>query len=274
MPDFTVVQGGRNAGLLPGGVGYVAITTGATPHVKTAWSDLVPALPFDARGLTLVVMGGSTPTSFLVDIGIGAAGQEQTIISNLIMGAGSDFSGQLRSIYLPIALPANTRLALRAQASGSNRVLRVSAIAHAGGFSSMPVLGRLTTYGGITGTSRGTQIDPGATANTKGAWTQITAATTNNAKLLCALVTFGGIANVPFTTWVLDIGIGAAGAETVLIADLPLHGGDVADAIYPPVQWFPVSVPVGTRLSARTRCEVTTAPPGGRAFDLQLMGAD
>jgi hypothetical protein len=106
-------------------------------------------------------------------------------------------------------------------------------------------------YGVDTTQCRGTQVTGGGTANTKGSWTQIAAATSADIHFLSAFIdvqdAFGSSAAQPF---LVDIGIGAAGSEIALIPNLlwsnPGQGGRQMVSVA-----LPIFIPAGTRISAR-----------------------
>lgn len=107
------------------------------------------------------------------------------------------------------------------------------------------------TVGMVAGASRGTQVYASATVNTKGAWTQLVAATTYPTSwvtVYLAQVTNGRI--------LVDIGVGAATAEVVMIPNL--HIDATATNIAQSVT-LPLSIPAGSRISARTQASVASA---------------
>jgi hypothetical protein len=85
-----------------------------------------------------------------------------------------------------------------------------------------------------------------ASVHTKGAWTQLIASTAAAADLLF-IYCINSTTNVA-TEGLLDIGIGAAGAETVMVANA--IGGQLSNALRND-QIFPVSIPAGSRVAAR-----------------------
>jgi len=104
---------------------------------------------------------------------------------------------------------------------------------------------RLVTVGQTAASSTGTTVTAG-TANVKGVWAQISAATPVNASgvivMLASLSANGD--------YLIDIGIGAAGFESVLIRNiLYCRRADDACAHFR----FDVGVPAGSRLVARAQ---------------------
>lgn len=120
------------------------------------------------------------------------------------------------------------------------------------------------TSGRPSGT-QGTAITP-ATAN-KGSWAQLIAATTHTTYGILICINSNTASSTSRNT-VVDIGIGAAGSEIVVIADL--LGGNAANYNSPGSgiwYYFPIALEAGVRVAARARSTVTT---GFRVF-VQLM---
>lgn len=105
------------------------------------------------------------------------------------------------------------------------------------------------TYGAVPSLTRGTSVFASATAHTKGSWAEVVAATEFDAgwiQIEVGNLSAGSTAN----EWLVDIGIGAAGSEVVIIPDLYFPGPSVDDS----ASWyFPISIPRGSRIAARTQ---------------------
>jgi hypothetical protein len=128
-----------------------------------------------------------------------------------------------------------------------------------GTFESSEGGGRMRAYGITAGSSDGVSVDPGGTPNTKGAWTQIVAATTRRIRrLVIGIAHTGGVAGL--RNWLLDIGVGAAAAEVVVIPDIPIIGETNASMLQPASIFFDREIPSGTRLSARVQCGTASDP--------------
>jgi hypothetical protein len=87
-----------------------------------------------------------------------------------------------------------------------------------------------------------------ATANTKGAWTELIAATSANASFLAMVLTC--TQNAANNAALLDIGIGASGAETIVAENIAIGGSSGL-----PIA-FPLKIPSGSRLAARMQSVV------------------
>lgn len=102
----------------------------------------------------------------------------------------------------------------------------------------------------ISSTTIGTSVAASATPNTKGAWIQLIASTLQD----CYWIVVEGSNSTTAATNVrglLDIGIGAAAAEVVLIPDLLMGYCHSGVSGFSRFYAFPLYVAAGTRISAR-----------------------
>jgi hypothetical protein len=98
------------------------------------------------------------------------------------------------------------------------------------------------TAGAYEAHSTGISVSWGA-VNTKGSWVQLKAATTRDATGIYVF------ASTNYGTALVDIGVGASGSEQVLIPNLLVPGSPSPITAY----FFPISIPAGMCLSARTQ---------------------
>lgn len=261
MPDFPSgltggpTQTGANASASKG----VAVTTGTGG--KGAWTQVVAATAHPTTWL-LVHLHPNAQFRYLVDIGIGAAGSEQVLAPDLY-AEGVFASSQLSSrCYLfPISVPVGTRLSARAAGSGDGYVISVALTAVSPAVGSSSGLGRVEAYGVDVAAVQGVVIDPGATANQDGLWTELTPATGMPVRWIMLAVGRPNAQTVSATTtWLLDLAIGGAAAELEVIPDLPCTATTQLDFALPGVITLPVSLPQGSRLSARARCSDAASP--------------
>jgi hypothetical protein len=247
---------------------YTRVNCGAS-NTKGNWVQLIASTPRQANGFWLIVGASSGGSDDLIDIGIGPAGSEVVVISNLL------FSFQRTSycIFVPLMLPAGVRVAARAQTYTSGNYPSVGLILNTPGFLPSSVLSRCTTYGANEADSGGVSVDPGITAHTKGAWTEIVAATTNPIKMLSAI---NGCASTNHTynyQFLFDIGMGAAGSEIVVVPNLYFYV-DADPFKFIPMTFGPfmVNIPAGSRLAIRMQS--TGIADGVRLADFVLYGVD
>ena len=246
------------------------LITGGSSHTKGSYTQFVAATPYASSRLHLVVQSaGNASNPLLVDLATGAAGAETVIVPNLAYYTDSTFLvGAFTTITVDI--PAGTRLAGRVQASLASTSFSVLILLED---RALAGLSAPVNYGAVTGTSRGTVIDPGATANTKGAYTQLTAATSVRIDAVVLCLTGGSVSGLAgFHTWNVDVAIGAAGSEVVVIADLVLvnNAGGSPVTVRPGIVLLPVSIPAATRLAVR--CASTNNAAATRTVSVTLIG--
>lgn len=247
------------------------ITNSASANTKGSWIEIEASTDHEADAV-LVHFLCNTLNNFLFDFGIGGAGNEQVLLSNfLVVAAGL----RTVAILLPIRIPEGTRLVGRCQASagsGSSGNGFISVQLIHGGLLFQGPLTRVETCGANTADSGGTSVDSGAGAgDTKGAYSQLIASTSFDYKMLFIVP---GNANdyvrPSSNRWLLDIAVGAAASEQVIIPNLQLGGSDVDDVISPLlIGPIPINIPAGSRIAARAQCVITTAD---RLIDVIVYG--
>lgn len=99
--------------------------------------------------------------------------------------------------------------------------------------------------GAAAASSALTNVTASGTVNTKGSWVQLVASTAFHSTAVGLQFKTPGTAS----NQLLDIGVGAASSETVLIPDVLV--GMPANVGY--WLWFPVGIPAGTRVAARVQ---------------------
>jgi len=247
--------------------------SGTTPHAsnntKGAWVQAIAATPFAGSGLMLTP-GRSGVGDLLTDIAVGAPGAEQIIINNLLFSTPlTTMFRQLYSFILPLRIPAGSRLAMRSQASTAASTASLAIQLLVGGFLFPMPLSYVDTYGANTADSGGQMVDPGSTVNTKGAWVELSASC-NRMRMM--LIATGSRLNTTMgsAVWLMDIGVGAAGSEVVVIPNLML-ASITGSGIYPKyIGPLPMHIPVGTRVAVRAQCDINDA--SDRLFDAVIYG--
>ncbi len=101
----------------------------------------------------------------------------------------------------------------------------------------------------------GTSITPAV--GSKGSWAQVIASTGDASFGILVNINSASTSNAS-RNYTVDIGVGAGGSETVLIADL-LGGNAGTYSVGPGWYYFPIFIPAGTRIAARAQGSVTTA---------------
>lgn len=275
MATFPLIDAGQlaeNAGANTALSRGTSITANATANTKGNFTELIASTSFDATSLLVMLDDISSATDYLIDIAIGGAGSEVVVISNLIVTGGTGSIVYGGHYLLPVNIPAGSRVSARCQASTGSAVVRVSAQLFGSGMGGAETLGLVATYGDNTATSGGTQVDPGGTANTKGSYVQIAASTTYPIRFL--VIAIGNkLNNIRSSqSWLMDVAIGGAGSETVILSNMAFNCSTSPDIITPQTYcMIPVNIPAGTRIAVRAQSDGIDATD--RLFDVILYGA-
>lgn len=231
-----------------------SITTGAAAGTKGTAVQLIASTSFDYYWLTIIASGygaSATASEGCLDILAGAV-TEEVIIPNLLMG----YCGQLGGGFcwpkrwdFPLYIPSGTRLAAQAAGARTTTAMRVWFFGYGG--SGMPgcrVGSKVVTYG-VT-VPNGTTVVPGASA-AEGAWTQITASTTEDHFALVPSFQVSADTTTNVLGQAVDIGVGAATEEE--IAQSYWYFTDLTETMGGPINPMPCfqDIPSGTRLSMR-----------------------
>lgn len=257
--------------IVTGNSDYGVLVLSGIANVKGDWVTVVPEGNVTEHVCLLKIsihQHGVGAVEWLMDIGTGSAGAESVIISNIPFSSGSFDAGNFYSILIPVSIPAGTRIAVRTQCDNGAGPddIRIQIHAIGGALNSAAS----QTYGVSTASSNATSIDPGAVVDTKGAWTQLTASTTDAIEWLTVIITTQNNNIRTVARFNLDIGTGAGGSEAVLIPDLTFSIDDLSDTATCAAFEFPIHIDAGTRLSARGQSTINDA--ADRLFAVGLIG--
>ncbi|MDE2105598.1 MAG: hypothetical protein KGL39_50695 [Patescibacteria group bacterium] len=230
----------------------LVVSAGANPAFG-AWTQLTASSPFQASAIWLLpFFGGSAgaPAAASWNIGIGPSGSPQIIVPNLAVCTGYDAAGLLDDYRrYPVDIPAGSAIYAQVAASDSSTNMQLYAMLEGGGIKNPSIGGNITAYG-MSSNTTGTGVALPTSGST--AWTQITAATTQDIKQ--AILNLQYVSNVA-GRYTLDLGIGPSGSEQVMVPTLPFitraGSSTNGDNLSPSFLALPVSIPKGTRISFR-----------------------
>lgn len=250
----------------------VSLTAPGAINTKGAWTQIIAATAFCATAINIHIGEGQANPDQLIDIGIGGAGSEIVLISNMVKGTGTGNIGKGALYQFPLLIPQGVRISARYQTTSiTSPNCRVSVRLMGQGFFSPSPLEVVTTYGADTTDSGGTSIDPGATANTKGAWTVLSASTGQPMRALVFAAGNQGNTTRTSCNWLVDVGMGGAGVEQVIVPNYWLEASSTDDTVTPQASpLFPVNIPSASRLVVRAQCSINTATV--RLFDAVIYG--
>jgi hypothetical protein len=235
------------------------VTAGAA-NALGGWAMLHAGAPFPVSGVVLHLgkahwAAAASNTQALLNLGIGASGQESVIVSDLAFGGALAFS----TFHIPINIPIGARIAVQLRSAVASKSTTMGIRLYGGGLG-LEGGHRAITYGAVTASSMGTVITAPTAANTaEGVWVPITTSTTLPIRWLILGLSAPNTTLATAVEGLLDIGVGAAGSEREIITDLPFSVSANEELNVPRPLTFPVSIPAGARVSARWRGTGTTS---------------
>lgn len=259
----------NNAAATPSTTAPGTTVTGAgSAHTKGPWTQLIAALNGDCIELALAVTNTASAgvqTDALIDIGVGGAGSETALISNIPAGWRSTLiaSPGPPVLILPVSIPRGTRLSARAQGlelSKAVNILVSARIAPSGGPA--PAYQGCDVIGAVAASSQGTSHTPG-NSGAFSSWASIGSATGRTYRAI-GFVPQGSMntaMNNALYRFEAGINSNALGSWT--------FGASVNEAsglIIPP-RPVPCLVPEGSQLQVRATCSTTA-----QALDVVLLG--
>ncbi len=229
---------------------------------KGAWQQLLASADVECNQWVLSVQDLiNAPGPFLVDVGIGAG--PTVVLPDLMFGGNfGSAATTMAELVVPLKLPEGESISIRGQRqAGGTANMRAAVSIMGATFQDIPAPQVAVAYG-VSG-GGGVEVDSGGTANTKGAWVQIVAATTRPHRWLKLCVAGDGNAGGD-QDFLCDVGLGAAPVAPLIIADQyvrtnfntwegPMHliasGGP----------FYRCDIPEGSEIRARSQCTSATA---------------
>lgn len=239
--------------------------TGGIAHTVGAWVEVVPSLSADVGFVKITpnatIGSNGVDTSTLVNLGVGAAAAEVAVLENLgvgYFGHATIGPNQHPGWIFPLFIAKGSRVSLQCQGAVINQAVSMR-VEFYGLLQGIKPASKIVTIGANTATSKGVNLATPGGANAEGAWTEITATTTEPFAALGVAIQGGGDIAQANSTGLVDIGMGASGSEVELIPDLA--------AVITTAETIAVSSPLvhacrlprGTRLVARNALSVTTS---------------
>jgi hypothetical protein len=257
--------GGESKGTSTASSRGTTLTNSGVANTKGAYSTLGSALTYPMSGMLVIISAPTVnATRFSVDIAIGSGGSEVIIASDLYYydGIGGDTSAHY---VLPIRANAGAQLSARFSSQNTTTVIDVAVQALVGGLHLPSYAGAIGM--GLTGSVTLPTISRPGAIHTKGAYTEIISSTTKRFRGL-AITT--GQSGASTQHRLIDVAVGAAASEVVVIPDWHVAQNTGQDTMFPQTSpIFPVDIPEGTRLSMRLAQDVIGA---GRDLLAGLIG--
>lgn len=188
----------------------MTVTGSATANSQGAWTQIFASTATDSGYLILMpddITVSATNSATLVEVGIGASGQERTVIDNIAIGGW----GHGAMFQCPFFIPAGTRVSLRVRSIIASKVLNGRlTLLPAAALQDAPQWSE--TWGITPSVSQAQNMTTPSVAGTKTAWQQISAGITRDTSWLTWTLSSAGT-NIAAAKGGFDIGYGGAGVE-------------------------------------------------------------
>lgn len=236
-----------------------SVTASGTANTKGAYTELIASTVGDSYGVWVYLRGlqtSATNTSCLVDISLGAAASEVVLIPNVNAGAADIANRGMQFYFFPVFIPAGSRVAARCQAAVVSDVVTVGVTLEKQ--NPYPdVYSRVTDYGTVSASSRGTLVTAGAGAY--GSFTSVGSTTARDHLAWTIGVDQGGDTTLAATGLLAEIGIGGVTVAGPFRWDQ--GATEQVQGVFPPIAVY-APVPSGTQMQVRVAASATSDIPG------------
>lgn len=255
-----------------GGADGRTCTGNASANTKGTWVTSSAFKPSFTWNMMRVSLLNASAADYTVDIGIDdGSGNVYVICPDLrLPGLRASRTGFCHYL-LPLHVEKDKQFAFRCADTTGGLQARVTIGGSSNGLYGAQGYSRMVALYSPS-LSAGVAVDPGGSASTKGSWSQLTASSSDRVVAIMGAIGHNAdISRAANQSMLLDIGIGGAGSERVLVPDIHF-GADTNQDQWSPITFgpYPCDVPSGTRFAARSACDVTTA--SDRTCDIALWG--
>ncbi len=241
------VCNGTDIGTVTASTTGTTLTAGSGAGTKGSWVQLISSTASDTT-LVEMMSAASPGDQFQIDIGVGAAGSEKTIVSNFLCKDAAYENPS--AVLLPLDIPSGTRIAARCASSSGSNSCTLNLILFDGSFLEDGIQG----YDDIGLAYANQQDVTCTTANSKSAWVQLISSTTRD---YYGLVLMGSPYNGGSDNLV-DAGIGASGSEVTIIPNCRFITGSSNEVVQSAMSGLiPIHIPSGTRVAIRLQSSAT-----------------
>ena len=257
--------------------GGVNVTSGSPANTKGSWTTIIASTAADLTHLLITLSsqpGAGIPIIFDIAAAPAASEASGLICQNIIYEPSF---GIAYTFMIPCGMvAAGSRIAFRFASGTASDNTEVAMNGFDSGWLSEGSSAPIDTYGWTSGVIQGLSVDPGATLNTKGAYTQITSSATND---YCGfflvfdnrLRTGGTNAN---GACLIDIALGASGSEVVVLPNFflvrNLISGQRAQTSPVITPIFRIPIATGSRIAIRAQSASNVA--SDRVFGVSFHG--
>lgn len=253
------------------------VSSSASANTKGSWT-LIETADENLSGIILSVRKTTAADAFgFFDIGLTTS--NHVIAENLSYGELSNNDLEYTMTWLiPVPITSGTAIRARIQddtASAIDYSFDVTQLRAGSTMSSLGGISKIEALGADTTDSGGIHIDPGGTSNVWSSWTEVVSSSANDYKAIGIGWHNWSIFHGYGTSYTqLQVGVGANPNEEAIIPSLGTTGietcdywADRYDSLYGP---YPVWIPAGTRISARSKSTIANTPD--REVEFVLYG--
>jgi hypothetical protein len=251
---------------------FLSLTCSAVADTKSSWEEVIASTKYNSDYIYIAKRHGNTSKTYLLDIGIGAAGSESVLIGDILTSLPATYNyGSQGWLTFPFRVPRGSRISARVQASSGGGGYQIYLGLLGSGFLTPGGYNKVINYG-ITslGATHGTQYDPGATAWTRGSWLEIVPSLSHDIKGFFLAICKRNRTSL-HAHWDIYTGLGSAGSE-VDIGPMLLVGTAYSscDINVPYSMFYPIHLKAGSRISISAMCNTNSSP--SRIFDVAFYG--
>jgi hypothetical protein len=253
---------GRNIGLqaaIPNSTfGVVTLSYPGSANTWGAWSTAIAAMPYAARGLYLNIVSNSNGANLNVgvqlEVGLGTAGNEVGLIRAFVNNHGLNQRCN-QDLWVPLAVPAGVRVAVRMMASGSSSQHAVSVVPFPcvpgapPGFRGVEIVGLSASQALPTIVAAGTRT--GSAPEFIGAVVQMTAATAQRWRAVTVCFGGNGVLTASVAVATVRLLVGPAASEQVVVSPVWSVAVDRGQQLPQAAGWevLPCDIPKGSRVA-------------------------
>ena len=248
------------------------VTSGAGVGTKnTTYTELISSTANAYKRLTVRMATNDSKEHLKMYLATGAASSESDFLEfTYWAGASTGTEGGTNYTFdIPCDIASGQRLSVTSSASRASVPVSISVALSdddaAGSSSQRETIGMTGTGSGF----RGTDVDPGGTADTKPTgWTELSSSTSHDYDILLVSVGMSDNNALVGASWLIDIGTGVASSEVALLEDI-YHTSDSNENGH---QYYVIRAPIssGTRVAARCQSSITDATD--RIIDVSVTG--
>lgn len=253
------------AGVNLGTTRGTTVTADSTAHTKGAYVELIASTSTDAQGIILNLTNAQTAnTPYMFDIALGAAASEVVLISNISVIPDVD-KDTVCTVFLPCAIPAGSRISARSQSGTSSAVIDCS-LQLLEGSTATSVTDTLNAN--ETTSTADFQFSNLGSSHNKGPYKEIISSTLET--YTSVVIGFTNQNTIGLDAdYLVDIAIGAAASETIILKDLSFSVETTTDFETHFLGPIPIDLPAGTRLSFRIQSDQVSSSVG---IAVQIFG--